>query len=434
MDLLQMSPDVAKDTRRLSTRVNQKKKRSTHIPSKYTRFDENDEEIGTEMHSAQVNTHAVYIRQVQSTDPPQFRTAPGISVASASNQTNQFQQGYYPVLEANVHVNQNDKAWRMPGTVITELYGTKTAVELTPKEVLNDQGSELNVITLSLAFALQLPVQPLRFHGLEGGIHMNTADGSYHKLTEWVTMYFGVHGIYRAVEAFIRPNSENDEQLLILGLPYLYAVNAIFYIRDSQLWIGTGEDGEDQIMIQGPRFVPSTKQKLLLIPETKHAFEGAPVYEYAFTKDAIPTTSGPTTRGYNHPYTSPDQKQDSDSGSDADEEEDTESDRSQSKEDDSDDSDDSDSGSDDQTPEQTTRIARPDGRSAQFSRNLSPPPVNSVLSTQFNWNRQRKATPRKNSPPPARLDDSVGFDGSDKSDGDSQMSNPLNSLPFASEN
>ena len=49
MDLFQMSPDFAKNARHASTRVNNKKKRSAITEVyKYTRFRDNDKELGSE--------------------------------------------------------------------------------------------------------------------------------------------------------------------------------------------------------------------------------------------------------------------------------------------------------------------------------------------------------------------------------------------------
>lgn len=57
---------------------------------------------------------------------------------------------------------------------------------------------------------------------------MNVADESSARLTLYAEFEEGVHGIWRKVEAFVRPLSEENKEdvHLLLGLPWLFTVDA----------------------------------------------------------------------------------------------------------------------------------------------------------------------------------------------------------------
>lgn len=78
-------------------------------------------------------------------------------------------------------------------------------------------------------------------------------------------------GIWRKVEAFVRPfsNENKYEVHLLLGLPWLHAVGAKIKIEDSIIRIGDSEKGESAVDIRGPKFVESEEHKLVLCQSTK---------------------------------------------------------------------------------------------------------------------------------------------------------------------
>ena len=100
---------------------------------------------------------------------------------------------------------------------------------------------------------------------------MNVADGTSAKLSHYSEFEIGVLGVWRKVEAFVRPftSSNEDDVHLLLGMPWLHAVDTKLRIRDSIIEIGDYKKGETVVKIKGPRFVESETQRLVLCPEGK---------------------------------------------------------------------------------------------------------------------------------------------------------------------
>jgi hypothetical protein len=96
-------------------------------------------------------------------------------------------------------------------------------------------------------------------------MRMCTADGQSCILTHFTVFVFTCKGIKREVQAFVRPGSKDGYQL-ILGLPWLYSVDAHIAIRSSTIEIGDLGYGEKRVALQGPRFVQSAKHSLMLEP------------------------------------------------------------------------------------------------------------------------------------------------------------------------
>ncbi|RKF65978.1 hypothetical protein OnM2_000012 [Erysiphe neolycopersici] len=113
----------------------------------------------------------------------------------------------------------------------------KTRVTFQRGTVQADQGSDLNLISNSLVNDLKLERRSL--NNLMG-FSMQTADGSITQLNDFAVLIVGVGNIYRKIHAFIRPELSNqpDSTSLLLGLPWLYSVDATIKIRDFSLTIG----------------------------------------------------------------------------------------------------------------------------------------------------------------------------------------------------
>ncbi|POS82108.1 hypothetical protein EPUL_006661 [Erysiphe pulchra] len=113
---------------------------------------------------------------------------------------------------------------------------------------------------------------------------MNTADGNATELSHFVSFRIGVCGIWRRIDAFVRPVFKKGGELdlhLLLGLPWLHEVNASIYIRDSKIILGDSQMKEQVVEIQGPKFAASDSHKLVLYPKSnKIAFNNI--------KDAFP--------------------------------------------------------------------------------------------------------------------------------------------------
>lgn len=216
LELWQVSPDAAKEFRRLSTRINKKKvKRSP-----------------TELFSNSVNN-----------DHPRSFT----NTQSSSSER---------------------KAFRVPVVAQAEANGKIMKVAL-PKHISQaDQGSEMNVISQGLVKALKLEKLCLGTRGFSG-LTMNTADGGATELSHFVSFRIGVCGIWRRIDAFVRPVVKKGGELdlhLLLGLPWLHEVNANIFIRDSKIILGDSRLKEQIVEIQGPKFAASNSHKLILYP------------------------------------------------------------------------------------------------------------------------------------------------------------------------
>ncbi|RKF60580.1 hypothetical protein OnM2_049057, partial [Erysiphe neolycopersici] len=226
MELFQISPDLSKAFRTLSTRINERtmqKRMKTELPNQ-------KEKLSTGVSDSEVL----------------FGKA-----ASPSAIT-------------------NEKAFRLPVEVKTIKNGKPVRVSLPTKVAQADQGSDMVIVTIGFLEKFGLPIKSLSNKGLDG-LTMNVADGTSARLTHYSQFEIGVLGVWRQVEAFVRPFSSRDsgEIHLLLGLPWLHTVCAKIWIKESIIEIGDPERGEKVVKIQGPIFMESEKHKLVLCPKIK---------------------------------------------------------------------------------------------------------------------------------------------------------------------
>ncbi|RKF59009.1 hypothetical protein OnM2_063021 [Erysiphe neolycopersici] len=162
------------------------------------------------------------------------------------------------------------KAFRVPVTVRTRKGRQDVNVTLPASMAQADQGSDMIIVTIGFLKKLGLPMKSLSEKGFNG-LTMNVADGTSSKLSYFSEFEIGVMGIWRKVEAFVRPfSSEYDEEVhLLLGMPWLHAVDAKIRIRDSIIEIGDEAQTEAIVKLQGPKFVESEIRKLILCPKEK---------------------------------------------------------------------------------------------------------------------------------------------------------------------
>ena len=114
-----------------------------------------------------------------------------------------------------------------------------------------DQGSDLNVISMELAQKLNLELLSLDLVGFRG-LTMRTADHKYTSLQFWVWLEVGVQQLWRKIRCFVSPSVINplssigtEPLSLLLGIPWLYSVNARISIRSSTIEIGDPSLGEE---------------------------------------------------------------------------------------------------------------------------------------------------------------------------------------------
>lgn len=235
MDLCQMSPDLAKHVRHLTTRVNKKKKKGTSVPAALAaaEVDANDAEV--------TDTSKLY-------DPNTIQATDAI-----------------PYLHF-IHVNPEDKAFRVPARVLMRDGNEEVEACLQPAHVCADQGSDINIMSPGMAKFLKLKKHSIH-QNQQAGLTMNTADGQSSGLTHFTAFDMGVSGIWRTVHAFVRPDAKSTDKHLLLGLPWLNDVKAEISIATSTITIGDEKLGEKKVMIEGPQFELSAPHKLMLMPK-----------------------------------------------------------------------------------------------------------------------------------------------------------------------
>ncbi|KAI6245779.1 hypothetical protein HI914_06265 [Erysiphe necator] len=166
------------------------------------------------------------------------------------------------------YVNMEERAFCVPAVIRTRKDGKFVDVKLPPSVAQADTGSEMVVISYGLIKYLSLPMKLLSENGFSG-LTMNVANGTSSPHKYFTSFQINVLGISRHVEAFVRPwNSSNEQEFhLLLGLPWLHDANAKIYIRDSIIKIGDPNRSEKIVQIQGPEFTQSSYHKLILHPK-----------------------------------------------------------------------------------------------------------------------------------------------------------------------
>lgn len=172
-----------------------------------------------------------------------------------------------------------DKAFRVPAKV-KKPDNSEVSLEISQSQA--DQGSDMNVISMGLVRSLGLELHLLSEIGFKG-LSMRTADHRDTPLQHWVWLHIGVEGIWRYIRCFVAPEvvsvteSGRSEHLsLILGIPWLYAVDAQISIRRSSIMVGDKSVGEEVREVKGPQMVFCKDHNLLMYPEVVMTTPKAP--------------------------------------------------------------------------------------------------------------------------------------------------------------
>lgn len=256
LDLFQMSPDLSKAFRTLSTRVNKKNLKKAKVSR------ENDQDSGHDQDGDVMFSGDVDLGVLKGANPKVLKhIAPLLTM--------------------------EQKPLRVPGVVRAKRNGKVVDVTLPLSVSRADSGSDMVVVTIGFLKALGIPAKALVGRGFSG-LTMNVADGNTAELTHYSVFNLGVYGVWRKVEAFVRPhNKANEEEIhLLLGMPWLHMVNARIFIRESAIEIGDPRAGEKIVRIHGPRFVESTHHKLVLHPKDSHSKPAVPVYVESDSEDS----------------------------------------------------------------------------------------------------------------------------------------------------
>ncbi|KAI6249648.1 hypothetical protein HI914_02133 [Erysiphe necator] len=176
-------------------------------------------------------------------------------------------------------VNPEHKAFHFVA-VLRGRYNEKShwkKVTLSPGISQADQGSELNIISQGLVNAIAFPRLTLSREKDDSGLFVSTTDGGATELKEFTYFNVGVSGIWRRVYAFIRPYDKKGpgELHLLLGLPWLYEVNAVISVRTSSIIIGDKKLDGCISTLNSPEFIPSSPHNLVLQPKIPVAFRSS---------------------------------------------------------------------------------------------------------------------------------------------------------------
>ncbi|OJD24486.1 hypothetical protein ACJ73_04154 [Blastomyces percursus] len=157
-----------------------------------------------------------------------------------------------------------DKAFRIPAQI--KIAGQ--VIDLPRAVTQADQGSELNLVTEAFLKTYMIAKKPLGDIGYQG-MSMRTATKVESLLHFWAEVNVGVEGIWRKVPCFVSSSpktttlASND---LLLGIPWLFDVNARMDIRRGSLIIGDSEKQEPRVIVQGPELVFTRGTKILMLP------------------------------------------------------------------------------------------------------------------------------------------------------------------------
>ena len=290
MDLMAWSPAACKELKRMCTRVPKKRMPKASaaplvplqsVPQSFPQF------------------QSQAFPQFQ----PQFATQPQFPIGmdqvpsqASTQQTLGHSQGVIPehsqvTLAASFYVSASsaeeskqtlflrsligiDKAFRVPA-VVRKPDGSEVGIDR--NQTQSDQGSEMNVISQGMVRWLGLDLRPLAELGFKG-LSMRTADHRDTVLEYWVWLLIAVEGVWRNIRCFVAPevvsvteSGKSEHLSLILGIPWLYSVDALISIRQSTIFIGDASIGEQVRRVVGPELVFCKDHNLLMYPKAAMA-------------------------------------------------------------------------------------------------------------------------------------------------------------------
>ncbi|KAI1007128.1 hypothetical protein K3495_g1091 [Podosphaera aphanis] len=155
-----------------------------------------------------------------------------------------------------------DRPFRIPVLVNAYKLGKLFQVKLKAGTTQADQGSDINIISDMLAKDIR--IKPINI-GPQKVLTMGTANRGTTQLHQYAEIKICVEDIWRTIQVFVRPPTVDDRPSLILGLPWLYDVNADIKIIKFQLKIWNRSKGEERKTIQTSDFKLAAHHKLSLI-------------------------------------------------------------------------------------------------------------------------------------------------------------------------
>jgi hypothetical protein len=182
-----------------------------------------------------------------------------------------------------------------------------------------DQGSDLNLIAAAAVPRLGLQKHSLTQLGFEPkGLKMRTADRRDVQLDEFVCLDISVAGVRRRVQCVVNPammaqepQNRPDSAEILLGIPWLFDVNAVLRIRDFSVELGDPSRGESLRTICGPKHAFCSSHTLLMYPmdiltniESRESFSCTPqVFAAESTTEENDSKTPPSEGGDTKPLT-----------------------------------------------------------------------------------------------------------------------------------
>jgi hypothetical protein len=162
---------------------------------------------------------------------------------------------------------RHDKAFRVPAIIRV----SNKKIMLNKRETQANQDSNMNVVSPKLVRQHNFQLRSLAEVGF-AGMSIRTTDHKDTLLHYWIFLKIGIKDIWRTIRLFVRPESTNtsgtDNLSLILGLPWLYAINATFSIRGSSILVSDSAISKTPREIIGPEIEFCKDHNLLIYPKT----------------------------------------------------------------------------------------------------------------------------------------------------------------------
>ena len=165
---------------------------------------------------------------------------------------------------------ESERAYRIPASIRIFKENKLLEYSLDKAVVQADQGSEMNLVSMEFVRRYNIPLHPLADMGF-AGLSMRCADHRETPMKYFIDLQVGVQNIWRETRAFVAPEQTgsvvSQPISLLLGLPWLWAVDARFGIRQSRIDVGDVSKGETVRSVIGPELVFCRDHNLILYPK-----------------------------------------------------------------------------------------------------------------------------------------------------------------------
>ena len=202
--------------------------------------------------------------------------------------------------------SKSEKAFLIPCTLrVVNTQGFAETITLAKHMAQADQGSEFNMITSELVDELGLQQRSLSEVGFaEGCMTMKTADRRETTLYHYVCLELGVEDVWRSIYCFVAPQFRegrkrreflSEESHILLGIPWLFDVNAVIRIREFKVEVGDPLIGESVKAITSPEHAFCRSHNLLMY--RKDSLEADPMLQNLWSRVRQSCATEPVLNG-----------------------------------------------------------------------------------------------------------------------------------------